>query len=58
MALKPYEIPNGIGGTTTVLLSDADAKARGLTGAGKQASPTDEASEPATGTKARTAANK
>ena len=32
MPLKEYEIPNGAGGTTTFLLSEEDAKARGLIG--------------------------
>lgn len=57
MALKAYEVPNGNGGTTTLLLSDEDAKARGLTGG--KARATSSAPDPAVvKSKVRTAANK
>lgn len=56
MALKAYEVPNGNGGTTTLLLSEEDAKARGLTG-GKARSTTTSSGEPVK-SKLRTASNK
>lgn len=45
MANKEYTIQVGDGMETTVLLSDEDAKARGLTG-GKSAKPADKQATP------------
>lgn len=53
--MKEYTIEVSDGIETTVLLSDEDAKARGLTG-GKAAKPADKQEEPAN--KAATPANK
>ena len=50
--MKPYDVIIG-GNKTTLLLSDADAAARGLT-----AAPAQEPEQPAVDTKAKTPANK
>lgn len=41
--LKNYDVPSPSGGTMTIQLSDAEAKARGLLKAKKAAAPADKA---------------